>query len=335
MFVQHTGGMRRRLPVAIASVLCAVCATLPACGRQVREGIAPHALASVDGAATAFGTGGRLAFAPQRYRTEVFGPTVFRYANDPVYTTAPDLVTGAPVGLGLSVYTADGDTAPTRPLIVWIHGGAFLNGSRSQMAGVAQSYARLGYVTATIDYRLDPGNHCVEVQAGLYTGPQLVAERARCERAILAARDDAAAAIAYLRAHAASYRIDPSKIVVGGASAGAITAVHVGQTLNTPGSPAPAEWRVSAVLAMSGCNYIAGSIDAADAPVAMLASGFDALVPYACAVGTVETAALGGTPVWRNFYPDENLHAQALYEAHRDEVDRGWRLFLIDVLHLA
>jgi hypothetical protein len=85
---------------------------------------------------------------------------------------------------------------------------------------------------------------------------------------------------------------------------------------------------------MSGCNYIAGSIDAADAPVAMLASGGDALVPYACAVGTVDTAAAVGTPVWRNFYPLENSHAQALYAAHQDEVDRGWRLFLIDTLGL-
>jgi dienelactone hydrolase len=331
--MQHTVEMRRRLAVSLA--LVAGLTSLTACGAEVRSTVQAGALTTVASAADATGEGTRLAMAPQRYRTEIFGPTVFRYANDPVYTTVPDLVTGADEPLSLSVFTADRDTAPTRPLIVWIHGGAFLNGVRSEMNGIAQAWARLGYVTATIDYRLDTGNHCLEVQAGLYTGQQLVDERARCERAILAARDDAAAAIAFLRAHAASYRIDTTRVVVGGASAGAITAVHIGQTLNSPGNPPPAESQVSAVLAMSGCNYVAGSIDAADAPVAMLASGFDPLVPYACSVGVVDTAALGGTPVWRNLYPNESAHAQALYAAHRDEVDRGWRLFLIDVLHLS
>lgn len=331
--MHNTVEMRRRLAASLAIV--AGLTSLAACGAEVRHTVQAGALTTIVSAADATADGTRLAMAPQRYRTEIFGPTVFRYAGDPVYTTAPDLITGAPTPLSLSVYTADGDTAPTRPLIVWIHGGAFLNGSRSQMAGVAQSYARLGYVTATIDYRLDPGNHCLEVQAGLYTGAQLVAERARCERAILAARDDAAAAIAFLRANAMSYRIDTTRVVVGGASAGAITALHVGQTLNTPGSPPPSASQVSAVLAMSGCNYIVGSIDVADAPVAMLASGFDPLVPYACAVGVVDSAAANGTPVWRNFFPNEDLHAQGLYGAHRDEVDRGWRLFLIDVLHLS
>ncbi len=330
--MHNTVEMRRHLAVLLVAV--ASMAALGACGAEVSRTVQAGALSTISSPADATAEGTRLGLAPQRYRSEIFGPTVFRYANDPEYTTVPDLVTGTPTPLSLSVYTADGDTAPTRPLIVWIHGGAFLNGARTQMASVAQSYARLGYVTATIDYRLDPGNHCVEVQAGLYTGATLVAERARCERAILAARDDAAAAIAYLRAHAASYRIDTTRVVVGGASAGAITAVHVGQTLNTAGSPPPAESQVSAVLAMSGCNYIVGSIDGADAPVAMLASGFDPLVPYACAVGVVDGAAANGTPVWRNFFPNENLHAQALYAAHRDEVDRGWRLFLIDVLHL-
>jgi acetyl esterase/lipase len=332
--MQHTEGMglgRCTSALAVAGAL-----VLAGCGMEVRESLRPEALTTVVAGAEAGATATRLAFAAQRYRTEIF-PTVARYDNgsgDPVYATLPDLVTGAPAALSMSVYTPLNDSAPTRPLIVWIHGGAFLNGTRGQMASVAQAYARLGYVTATIDYRLDPGNHCLEVQAGLYVGAQLVAERARCERAILAARDDAAVAIAFLRANAASYRIDTTRVAVGGASAGAITAVHVGQTLNVPGNPAPDASRVSVVLAMSGCNYVAGSIDAADAPVAMLASGGDPLVPYACAVGVVDTAAAGGIPVWRNFYPEENLHAQALYAAHRDEVDRGWRLFLIDTMHL-
>jgi hypothetical protein len=202
------------------------------------------------------------------------------------------------------------------------------------MAAEAIAYARLGYVTASISYRLDPGNHCLQVQAGLYSGDELIAERARCERAILGARDDAAMAIAWLRAHAATYGIDPTRVAVGGSSAGAITAIHVGETLNTPGSPPPPGSQVSAVLAMSGCNYVEGSIDAADAPIAIAASGGDPLVPFACSVATADAAAAVGTDVQRHFFVLESAHAQALYAAHRDEIDRSWRLFLIDHLHL-
>lgn len=273
----------------------------------------------------------RLAFAALRYRTPIFAGAS---AVTATYGQAPDLTSGSPVTLQLDVYRPNGDSATSRPLLVWIHGGGFSGGNRGQMASEAIAYARLGYVTASISYRLDPGNHCGEVQAGLYSGDTLVAERDRCLRAILAARDDAATAIGWLRAHAATYGIDPTRVAVGGSSAGAVTAIHVGQTLNAPGSPPPAESQVSAVLAMSGCNYLTHSIDAFDAPIAIAASGGDPLVPFACSVATIDAAAAMGTDVQRHFYVTESAHAQGLYAAHRDEIDRSWRLFLIDHLHL-
>lgn len=291
------------------------------------------ALLGVTGAATAETGAVRMATTPQRYRTQIFAEAL-PYASQ-VYATRPNVVTGAPVELKVTVYTATGDTAPTRPLIVWIHGGAFMVGSRSEMATEARAWARLGYVTATIDYRLDPGNQCLQVQFNLLPNPvDYQRERLRCQRVILAARDDAADAIAWLRTNASKYRIDPTRIVVGGASAGAVTAMHVGQTLNVPGSAAPAASRVSAVLSMSGCNYVDNSIDAADAPIASVASGKDPLVPFACTHSVLNTAEALGTPVWRNHFSEESGHAQGLYRAHQDEVDRGWRLFLVDVLDL-
>lgn len=291
------------------------------------------ALTGGTGGGTADNGAVRMATAAQRYRTQVFADAL-PYASQ-VYATKPDVVTGAPVPLKVTVYTATGDTQANRPLIVWIHGGAFMVGTRGEMATEARAWARLGYVTATIDYRLDPGNQCLQVQYNLLPNPvDYQRERLRCQKVILAARDDAADAIAWLRTNAWRYRIDPTRIVVGGASAGAVTAVHVGQALNVPGSPAPAASRVSAVLSMSGCNYVDGSIDAADAPIASLASGKDPLVPFACTHHVVETAAALGIPVWRNHYTEENGHAQGLYRSHQDEVDRGWRLFLVDVLDL-
>lgn len=316
----------------------AACATVapPSLHPSLRPSLQPSlqrpAATTAAQPAAAAATGVRLAFAALRYRTPIFpGATV----TTVTYGTAPDLLTGQAFTLQLDLYRPTGDSATSRPLLVWIHGGAFLGGNRGQMASEAIAYARLGYVTASISYRLDSGNHCQEVQAGLYTGAEMIAERARCERAILAARDDAAMAIGWLRAHGATYGIDTTRVAVGGSSAGAITAIHVGETLNTPGSPPPAASNVSAVLAMSGCNYVDHSIDAFDAPIAVVASGGDPLVPFGCVVAMADAAQAAGTPVLRNFYELESAHAQGLYYSHRDEIDRSWRLFLIDHLELA
>lgn len=308
------------------------------CGATApRESLSPSTLTvpsslTVNAPAAANVAGQRLAFAAQRYRTPIFAGATVVTAT---YGTAPDFITNAAVTLQLDVYRPTGDVATSRPLLVWIHGGAFTGGSRGELADVSRAYAQLGYVTASISYRVDAGSQCVAVQNGFYTGAELVTERARCEKAILGARDDAAMAIVWLRAHAATYGIDPSRVAVGGSSAGAITAIHVGQTLNTPGSPPPVASQVSAVLAMSGCNYVDNSIDAFDAPIASLASGNDPLVPFACSTATVSAAEAVGTPVVRNFFEEESGHALGLYLQHRAEVDRSWRLFLIDHLTLA
>lgn len=296
-----------------------------------RELLQPAVLDASEPAA-ATGSAQRLAFAAVRYRTQIFSGAT---STTVTYGSAPDFISSAPVTLQLDLYRPTGDVATSRPLLVWIHGGSFLGGNRGQMAAESRAYARLGYVTASISYRLDAGNHCLQVQAGQYSGAELVAERARCEKAILGARDDAAMAISWLRANATTYGIDPTRVAVGGSSAGAITAIHVGQTLNTPGSPPPAASQVSAVLAMSGCNYVDNSIDALDTPIAVSASGGDPLVPFACSVTTVNATQAAGIPVVRNFYEQESAHAQALYAQHQAEIDRSWRLFLIDHLDLA
>lgn len=331
---------RRATHRCLAAVLLLAAFGASACGtpsRTMRPSVVVAAVPPLESGADASTAGHRLSFANQRYRAQIFASATKSTA---VYASPPDLLTNAATPLSLDVYRPVGDASTSRPLLVWVHGGGFAYGNRDGSAGEANDYARLGYVTASIDYRLDPGNHCLQVQAGLYTGDQLVQERARCLRAIVAARDDAAAAIVWLRAHAATYGIDITRVAIGGDSAGAITAIHVGQTLNTPGGPPPADVAVRAVLAMSGCNYLAAAdpawaIDSQDAPIAVSASGGDSLVPFSCSIATVDAAAAVGTPVLRSYYALENAHAQSLYYAHRAEIERSWRAFLIDHLGLA
>ena len=267
-----------------------------------------------------------------RYVDQVFPSTTLSTA---VYRTTTDLVTGAPLALRTDVIQPTGDTLAARPAIVWIHGGGFKGGSRTSMDPVAAEWARRGYVTLSIDYRLDPGNRCQDVQDGVITDPaQLATETARCKRAIEAAQADALEAVAWVRSHAATYRVDPLRVAVGGSSAGAVTAVNVAERANPLGGVIPARYRVGAALAMSGCNYDPASIDAYDRPVALLASGHDQAVDFGCVTTTADTAQAKGNIVQRTFYPTESGHALSLYRTHQAAVDAKWTAFLIARLHL-
>lgn len=99
------------------------------------------------------------------------------------------------------------------PAIVCIHGGGWYKGERSSMTNLAMALAARGYVTVSISYRLSG------------------------EAKFPAAIQDAKAAVRWLRAHAATHGIDPSKIGVTGLSAGG----HLAALLATSGGVAALE----------------------------------------------------------------------------------------------
>jgi carboxylesterase type B len=148
-----------------------------------------------------------------RFVDKIFGLAI--ETKDVRYATAPDLTSGAPDALALDVFQPAGDTAVGRPAIIWVHSGGFSGGSRDQTTYFASEYAQGGYVTFSIDYRLDPGNRCQDVQDGKIIDPtQLATEKARCQAAILAAQHDAQAAVRWVRSNAATYGVDPDKIAI-------------------------------------------------------------------------------------------------------------------------
>ena len=59
-------------------------------------------------------------------------------------------------GLDMDVYEPVGDSETNRPLIILAHGGSFDAGSKENptMVTLCESFARKGYVTASIQYRL-------------------------------------------------------------------------------------------------------------------------------------------------------------------------------------
>lgn len=295
-------------PVARLGVVLAVVAALLASSK---------AAAGSAGAQDAAPEGGPSG----RYTDRVFASAARSTAT---YATASALIGGAPTTLWLDIYQPVGDTLAARPAIVWIHGGGFVGGSRGDLADIATAYARRGYVTFSIDYRLDRGSRCGAVQDGV-TDPQVVA---RCAAVIAAAQEDALDAIRWVRDNAATYRIDTTRVAVGGSSAGAVTALNVAQNANPTHGPVRGRIKVGAALAVSGCQYDLSSIDANDAPISMVHAGGDRTVPYSCAVATVDRVKSFATIARRIFYPDESRHGLALYDAHRLTVDASWTGFL-------
>jgi hypothetical protein len=117
-----------------------------------------------------------------------------------------------------------------RPLIVIIHGGAWVAGSKDD-AGIVtlrEEFAKRGYVSAAINYRLGffltnynqncnvPNWNCM-----------LAADTSEWIRAWYRGVQDARGAIRYLVANAQEYQIDPQQIFVYGESAGGFIALGI------------------------------------------------------------------------------------------------------------
>jgi para-nitrobenzyl esterase len=210
--------------------------------------------------------------APVRYRDPIFTTVV--KTSDITYGSAVNL-SGQTITLKLDTYTPPAtDTITNRPAIVWVHGGSFSSGDKTspELVDESNTFAKEGYVNASINYRLEPGG-CSASNA-----------TTTCIKAIQEATQDAQTAVSFLRSNAATYGIDPTRIAIGGSSAGAITALEVGYS--TGGNSTSG---VRAAVSLSGARVLS-KIDAGDAPALLFHGTDDPLVPYQWAVNTVNAA---------------------------------------------
>jgi para-nitrobenzyl esterase len=118
--------------------------------------------------------------------------------------------------LKLDFYEPTNDTLAARPLIIWVHGGSFIGGSKTDpdVKTLSENFAKKGYVCASIDYRL-----------GFFPF-----DSTNAVKAVVRAVQDLRAAIRYFYKDAQTtnqFKIDTNHIFIGGSSAGAITALHV------------------------------------------------------------------------------------------------------------
>lgn len=128
----------------------------------------------------------------------------FGVANAGIERPAASAVYDPAHGLALDLYRPHGVMDAPVPVVVFLYGGSWRHGSRGQYRFVGERLARQGVLAIVADYRTAPRT----------VFPGFV--------------EDAAAAVAWTRTHAAAYGGDPSRIYVAGHSAGAQIAALLG-----------------------------------------------------------------------------------------------------------
>jgi acetyl esterase/lipase len=133
----------------------------------------------------------------------------------PVPRAGVDVVDHAEAGVPVRVYRPQ--TGASGAALVWLHGGGLMVGRPAMDDGRCVAWARdLGLVVVSADYRLAP------------------------EHPFPAALDDAHAAWTWLQGAAGGLGVDPARVAVGGASAGAGLAACLAQRLHDVGGVQPA-----------------------------------------------------------------------------------------------
>jgi para-nitrobenzyl esterase len=224
-----------------------------------------------------------------RFLEEVFTNPVVT-SNVTFGSSSP--VTGGTQSLEMDIYQPEGDTMQARPLIVLAHGGSFMFGDKSSedIVTLCRKYSKLGYVTASINYRLG--------FEGFFPNANTATET------VYRATADMRAAIRYFRKDASSsntYRIDTNNIFAAGVSAGAFIALHLAyldEVSEIPSAVNPDDFggiegnsgnpgyssKVKAIVNLCGAIGDTSWIQPGDAPCLSMHGTADNVVPYGSAV---------------------------------------------------
>lgn len=192
----------------------------------------------------------------------------------------------------MDIYQPAGDTVKRRPLVIFAHQGGFYLGSRTDayMVAVCTRLARLGYVAASIEYRL----------GFPLTGLPVLTDTVGLAQAAVRGMQDMRAAVRFFRQDAATaktYRVYSNYIVAAGSSAGAFIALETGYLDKASEVPtyiglaalggiegtsgnAGYSSAVAAVLNLSGATESPAIIEAGNVPLCSVHGTADRTVPY-------------------------------------------------------
>lgn len=120
--------------------------------------------------------------------------------------------------LTMDVYAPKNASAQNKyPLLVMVHGGSFLAGSKESMTAICGALAEKGLIVASINYRLGWDARGTADCEG---------DTASLNEAAYRAMQDLNASLRFLTSNADKYCIDKNWIFTGGASAGAVAALN-------------------------------------------------------------------------------------------------------------
>ncbi|MEO6884689.1 MAG: alpha/beta hydrolase, partial [Jatrophihabitantaceae bacterium] len=123
----------------------------------------------------------------------------------------------------------DTDSTGTAPTIVYLHGGGFVIGDLDTHDGICRLLCRdINAVVVSVDYRLAPEHH------------------------FPAAVDDSYAALRWVIEHLDEYGADPTRVVVGGDSAGGNLSAICAQLAHADGIPLAAQLLIYPAVDMFG-----------------------------------------------------------------------------------
>jgi acetyl esterase/lipase len=127
---------------------------------------------------------------------------------------------GQYIDLKYDVYEPHGDTLPMRPVMLLIHGGAYLkllDQNSPDIVLMCNYFAKRGYVTVSIDYRQEPNLLSILNEEAMVKA---------VARALIDTKDAVDHFVTTYQ-NGNPYRIDTSKAIMGGVSAGAVSTMFI------------------------------------------------------------------------------------------------------------
>ncbi len=203
-----------------------------------------------------------------------------------------------PLELDMDIYLPEGDSCASRPLLLMLHGGSFFFGNKEEKGQSAwcRHFASLGYVAASINYRLG-----------------FNIKKKDIERAEKYAVEDAEAALRYLLSRE-DLRIDPENVFGAGTSAGASTVMVLALK---PGAP-----KIKAVCSLWGALHSLSALENSHIAILSYQSVKDPVMPYGEGYPFTKKEGALWPPSWmfiKKMYGTGAIHKRALELGLRSE----------------